>query len=69
MEFLLQTATVIRLCILMSINYALNETIKNVQGIDVWAPSQGEEGGGGGILGRLKINLGEIQLGERKGQI
>lgn len=34
---LLQLATASHLCILMSINYTLNETIKNCSAIDVWA--------------------------------
>lgn len=34
---LLQPATASHLCILMSINYTLNETIKNCRAIDVWA--------------------------------
>ncbi len=51
------------LCILMRINYALNETIKNRQAV-WWGGSPNEEGR---TLGCLKINVGEIQLGKRKG--
>ena len=60
-----QLTTASHLCILMSINYTLNETIKNCRAIDVWAFSWGE---GRRAVGALKINVGEIQLGQRKGE-
>lgn len=60
-----QPATASHLCILMSINYTLNETIKNCRAIDVWAFSWGV---GRRAVGALKINVGEIQLGQRKGR-
>lgn len=47
----------------MSINYALNETIKNRQAV-WWGGSPNEQWR---TLGRLKNNVGEIQLGKRKG--
>lgn len=62
---LLQPAAVSHLCILMSINYTLNETIKNCRAIDVWVFSWGV---GRRAAGPLKINVGEIQLGQRKGR-
>lgn len=60
-----QPATASYLCILMSINYTLNETIKNCHAIDVWVFSWGV---GRRAVGPLKINVGEIQLGQRKGR-
>lgn len=62
---LLQLTTASHLCILMSINYTLNETIKNCRAIDVWAFTWGV---GRRAIGPLKINVGEIQLGQRKGR-
>lgn len=62
---LLQPTTASHLCILMSINYTLNETIKNCRAIHVWAFSWGV---GRRAVGPLKINVGEIQLGKRKGR-
>ena len=57
--------TASHLCILMSINYTLNETIKNCHAIDVWAFSWGVRRR---AVGPLKINVGEIQLVQRKGR-
>lgn len=42
----LQPTTASHLCILMSVNYTLNKTIKNCRAIDVCVPSLEEQGGG-----------------------